>query len=363
MDRGTVDVYEGGAEIYRDRPRTGELPSQVARVVERAPAGLRLDLGSGPGVWTHALGEPVVALDAAHAMLRLVEGTPLRIQADLEALPLRRGVVAATLASKSLQHVPHERLPLALADLHRSMADGAPLELVVFRGPGATWLSDDDLPGRMFWQWEPDRLEAVVRGAGFDDVTVTAVPRPHVDELHVSATRARMLPDLVRPGLRVLVCGYNPSEYAADRGVPFARPGNRFWPAALAAGLVSRDRDPWHAVRHEGVGFTDLVKRATVAAADLTTDELRAGLDRVDSLCQWLRPDAVCVLGIGGWRAVVERTATVGWQARTLGRSPVYVMPNPSGLNASTQHAGFVEHLRLVQRGEHATQEIGEGVR
>jgi double-stranded uracil-DNA glycosylase len=101
-------------------------------------------------------------------------------------------------------------------------------------------------------------------------------------------------------------------------------------------------------VRHDGAGFTDLVKRATVAAAELAVDELRAGLERVDRLCRWLEPGAVCVLGIGGWRRVVDRTAQPGWQERRLGGRPVYVMPNPSGLNASTQHAGFVDHLTRV---------------
>jgi TDG/mug DNA glycosylase family protein len=157
-----------------------------------------------------------------------------------------------------------------------------------------------------------------------------------------------MLADLVRPGLRVLFCGYNPSIYAADRGVPFARPGNRFWPAVLASGLLTVDRDPWHAVTHRRVGFTDLVKRATAAAAELSRDELRAGLGRVTAICEWLAPEIVCFLGIGGWRDLVDRTAVAGWQDDGLGPSRVYVMPNPSGLNASTQHEGFVEHLTRV---------------
>lgn len=349
MDKETVQIYEAGAAIYRDRPRTGELPPQVTRLVRRVREGVRLDLGCGPGVWTGALGDPVVALDAAYAMVALAPENALRVQADAEALPLRRTSVSATLASKSLQHVPAERLPLALADLHRVMRVGAPLELVVFRGAAETWRSEgDDLPGRMFWQWEVPALEAVVQGAGFDPVDIDVRERHDADELHVSATRARMLPDLVRPGLRVLFCGYNPSFYAADHGVPFARPGNRFWPAALAAGVVSRDRDPWHAVRHHGVGFTDMVKRASVAAAELTRDELSAGLERVSRLCEWLRPDVLCILGIGGWRDLVDRRASIGWQPESVGRTRVYVMPNPSGLNASTQHAGYVEHLTRV---------------
>ena len=146
--------------------------------------------------------------------------------------------------------------------------------------------------------------------------------------------------------MRVLVCGLNPSLYAADQGVNFARPGNRFWPALLAAGLVSIDRDPPHALAHHGIGMTDLVKRATVAASELTRDEFVAGLARVERLCAWLRPGVLCVVGLTGWRAAVDRRAVVGWQPRQPGGVPVYVMPNTSGLNASTQHEGFVAHLR-----------------
>lgn len=348
MDKRTVDVYEEkvGDYLRRDlRPSDGA----VAFVSKVIPGALRLDLGCGPGHMTAALGAPVVAVDAAHAMVSRVTATGLRAQADLEALPFRRGALFGTWASKCMQHVPTERLPLVLADLHRASALGAPLDLVVFAGEG-TWTSDraDDLPGRQFWQWDPVRLGAVVQGAGFDDVHIDVVPREGADEIRLSATRARMLPDLVRPGLRVLFCGYNPSLYAADHGVPFGRPGNRFWPAALATGLVTVDRDPFHAVTNDAVGFTDLVKRATVAAAELNRDELRAGLDRVRAICEWLAPEVVCVLGVGGWRSVVNRKAALGWQPERLGPSRVYVMPNPSGLNASTQHDGFVSHLTRV---------------
>jgi TDG/mug DNA glycosylase family protein len=212
-----------------------------------------------------------------------------------------------------------EDLPLELAQKHRELDVGTIVELA--------------LDGR------DQRVRAVVEGAGF---TID-----HVGASSITATRARMLPDFVRPGLRVLFCGYNPSLYAADRGVPFARPGNRFWPAALAAGVLTVDRDPWAAVR-EGVGFTDMVKRASVAAAELSKDELRVGFERVTRLCEWLAPEVICFLGIGGWRDLVHRRATTGWQDQTLGSTRVYVMPNPSGLNASTQHQGYVDHLRKI---------------
>jgi double-stranded uracil-DNA glycosylase len=162
------------------------------------------------------------------------------------------------------------------------------------------------------------------------------------------ARRARTLPDIVGPGMRLLICGLNPSVYAADAGVAFARPGNRFWPAALAAGLVTVDRDPDRALRHHGVGMTDIVKRATVAADELTTAEYRSGLARVERLVRWLRPGRICFVGLAGWRAAVDRRAQPGRQPRDLADVPVYVMPSTSGLNARTSLDELTAHLRAA---------------
>jgi TDG/mug DNA glycosylase family protein len=164
-------------------------------------------------------------------------------------------------------------------------------------------------------------------------------------------TRARTLPDTVGPGMRLLVCGLNPSEYSADVGVGFARPGNRFWPAALAAGLVTEDRDPWHALGVHGVGMTDLVKRATPASAALGREEYRDGFVRLERLVAWLRPRLVLVVGLEGWRAAVDRSATAGSQARTVGGRPVHVMPSTSGRNASSRFEDLVSHLQTAMTG------------
>jgi TDG/mug DNA glycosylase family protein len=162
----------------------------------------------------------------------------------------------------------------------------------------------------------------------------------------VKARRLRTLPDIVGPGMRMLVCGLNPSLYSADAGVNFARPGNRFWPAALAAGVASVDRDPWGALSSHGVGFTDLVKRATVGAAALGADEYRAGAERLAWTVGLLEPGVVCFVGLTGYRAVFDRKAMAG-PVVFAGR-PGYLMPNTSGLNAGTQLGGFVSHLQAA---------------
>ncbi len=119
--------------------------------------------------------------------------------------------------------------------------------------------------------------------------------------------------------MRLLVCGVNPSWYSADAGVGYARPGNRFWPAALAAGHRRRDRDPGHALVDHGVGMTDFVKRPSRTAAEVTSDEYRAGFARVERLVEWLRPGAVCFVGLSGWRDVVDAKAVAGLQPGASG--------------------------------------------
>ncbi len=352
MDRETVDVDvdvdEASIDTYLRRTLTAA--EGAIAFGNAVPDGLvRLDLGCGPGHMTGALGAPVIAADAAWSMISRVEATSMRVQADLESLPFRSGELHGTWASKCLQHIPAERLPMALADLHRCTATGGRLDLVVFEGDGASRSdSTDDLPGRMFWHWPRARLVDVVRGAGFTDVSLTTVERPPTVELHVTAIREHALPDSVGADMRLLVCGLNPSPLTAELGIGFVGPGNRFWPAAIAAGLTDRPKDPRHALAHHGMGMTNLVQRASVGAAELTRDEYAAGMARVERLCEWLAPAAVCFVGLAGWRAAVDRRAVAGIQAQPLGGVPVYVMPNTSGLNARTLPAEHADHLRAA---------------
>jgi len=215
------------------------------------------------------------------------------------------------------------------------------------RGDRDGVLADDALHGRAFTEWDIEPLTDVLVGAGFT-VEACAVDVRNPEWIHVRATRARTLPDLVAPNLRLLLCGLNPSEYSADAGVGFARPGNRFWPAALAAGIVTRDRDPRHALLRHGVGMTDLVKRATPRADALSKDEYRAGAARLERLVRWLRPSVVVFVGLSGYRASIDRRATAGEQPGGFGDAAAYLMPNPSGINAHVTVDDLSTHLRVA---------------
>lgn len=290
----------------------------------------------------------MVALDAAHAMLQLArEAAPHAwcVQADLERLPFRRGSIDGSWALASYLHIRRDHLPWALRELQQVVSVGASASFTMRRGAAAEGeLPGDDFPGRFFAEWEPEPLRDVLTGAGFEVGAMESTQ----EWINVQVTRSRTLPDVVGPEMRVLVCGLNPSLYAADVGVGFARPGNRFWPAALAAGLVSADRDPGHALQHHAVGMTDLVKRATVGADELKKAEYVEGMARVERLVEWLQPRVVCFVGLAGWRAAKDKKATAGEQPEALGGRPVYVMPNPSGLNAHSKLDDFTEHLRGV---------------
>ena len=236
---------------------------------------------------------------------------------------------------------------MALAELHWALLVGAPVSLAVHAGEGQGRRTDDDFPGRFFARWTPSRLRDLLVGAGFEEI--------ETDDgggfVVVQARRARSLPDTVRAGMRLLVCGLNPSVYAADAGAGYARPSNRFWTAAVDAGLVERPRDPAAALRDHDIGMTDLVKRATPRSAELTPDEYRTGAARVRRLVDWLQPGAICFVGLEGYRAAVDPRAQPGWQDQDFGGRPAYVMPSTSGVNARSRPTDLVAHLRAALAG------------
>ena len=350
-DRATVNVYENRAAEWRAERRPKSTSGIEAFAALDRPDGITADLGCGPGWHTAALPSPALAVDAARSMLEMVpDHAPdaLRCRADLAALPLASGSLAGAWASRSYVHLDRRHVPLALADLHRALAPGAPIVLHLFEGDADFEpFSDDDFPGRLYSQWPRDWIAPLVEGAGFMLDSLEQMGRPpKAATLIVKGRRARTLPDTVGPKMHLLICGLNPSVYAADAGAGFARPGNRFWPAALAAGLASTDRDPRRALIDHGVGMTDLVKRATPRADELTADEYRRGLDRLSWLVGWLKPAAVCFVGLAGWRAAVDRKAQAGPQPQELAGRPVYVMPSTSGAAVGYQLADYVSHLQ-----------------
>ena len=168
----------------------------------------------------------------------------------------------------------------------------------------------------------------------------------------LEAAYGRSVPDLIAPELKVLFCGINPSLYSAATGHHFARPGNRFWPALYGAGFTRRLLKPWEEelLLEEGVGISNLVSRATATAAELTDDELRSGRQRLARKVRRFRPRCVAVVGIGAFRVAFDRPrATIGLQPELLSTSAVWVLPNPSGLNANHQLPDLARAFRAVR--------------
>jgi TDG/mug DNA glycosylase family protein len=156
----------------------------------------------------------------------------------------------------------------------------------------------------------------------------------------VAAARGATVPDVLAPGLDVLFVGINPGLYSGAVGHHFARPGNRFWKALHASGFTDRVVSPFDErdLLELGIGVSNIVARATATADELSRDELRAGARELERRVRRMRPRIVAFLGIGAYRAAFERPkAELGAQDETFGGALVWVLPNPSGLNASYQ--------------------------
>jgi len=154
-----------------------------------------------------------------------------------------------------------------------------------------------------------------------------------------AATR-KTVPDLVRPGLDVLFCGINPGRYSAAAGHHFAGPGNQFWPTLFAAGFTPRRFTAFDEAEllPLGFGITNFVSRATASAAELTPKELRAGARTLTRKVLRLKPRFVAFVGLQAYRVAFARPrAQIGLQPETLGATRLWLLPNPSGLNAHHQ--------------------------
>ncbi|MEU5906812.1 G/U mismatch-specific DNA glycosylase [Micromonospora sp. NPDC047527] len=153
----------------------------------------------------------------------------------------------------------------------------------------------------------------------------------------VAAAAGRGLVDVIGPGLRVLFCGFNPGLYSAAVGEHFARRGSRFWPALHRSGFTDRELRPQERdeMLRQGLGLTSLSNRATARADELTSTELVAGVTRLAVKAERHRPAWVAILGVTAYRIAFARPrAGLGPQPDQLGPARVWVLPNPSGLNA-----------------------------
>ena len=243
----------------------------------------------------------------------------------------RKTVPAGSAEQSSVYYVPLDPgMPGALAHLQLSLPVGAGLRCEGPPGPSAAW------PAAV------PPLAQLVRGAGF----IVERARRTGGRWVVEAQRDRTLPDFVAGGMRILVCGLNPSVVSADVGFGYAGATNRFWSAAVAAGVVTHPREPIVALAEDRVGMTDLVKRATPNADSLTAAEYQEGADRVRRLVEWLRPGVVLFVGLTGWRAAIDRRAAPGPQPSLFGDAPAYVMPSTSGRNARTTPAELISHFQ-----------------
>jgi TDG/mug DNA glycosylase family protein len=165
--------------------------------------------------------------------------------------------------------------------------------------------------------------------------------RPTKAELE--AARDRLIPDVLPAKgetLRVLFTGINPGLYSAATGHHFARPGNRFWPALHRSGFTERLLQPWEQdlLPALGLGISNVAPRATARADELTDEELRKGGEHLVELAETYRPAYVAIAGVTAYRTAFGRPkAQIGPQEETIGPAGLWILPNPSGLNASWQ--------------------------
>lgn len=156
----------------------------------------------------------------------------------------------------------------------------------------------------------------------------------------IRAAFGKTVPDIIAPDLHVLFCGINPSLYSAAVGHHFARPGNRFWRTLHAAGFTERLLTPFEDgdLLKFGYGLTNIVDRATARADELDTEELVRGQRQLEAKVQHYRPRFLATLGISAYRTAFNRPkAVVGKQNESLCSAIIWVLPNPSGLNAHYQ--------------------------
>ena len=182
---------------------------------------------------------------------------------------------------------------------------------------------------------------------------MTTPPSLKPTKQQLGEAAGKTVPDVIAPGLRVLFCGINPGLYTAAVGHHFARPGNRFWPALHQSGFAGRLLSPFEEqeLLKLGLGVTNVVARATAAASELSDDDFVKGGRVLRSKVRRYHPRIVAVLGVGAYRAAFTRPkAVVGEQDEQIADARVWVLPNPSGLNANYQLNELSRLFRVLRR-------------
>jgi double-stranded uracil-DNA glycosylase len=177
-------------------------------------------------------------------------------------------------------------------------------------------------------------------------------PRARPSRADLESARDKTLPDVAAPGLRVLFSGINPGLYSAATGYHFARPGNRFWPALHRSGFTPRQLDPseQEQLLELGLGITNIAARATARADELAAAELREGGRLLRAKTEFLAPRWLAIAGVGAFAAAFGRKKViVGPQDLALGQTRVWVLPNPSGLNAHYTPATLAEEFARLR--------------
>jgi len=163
----------------------------------------------------------------------------------------------------------------------------------------------------------------------------------------------KTVPDVIGPDLRVLFCGINPGLYTAAVGHHFARPGNRFWPALCRSGFTERLLSPFEEreLLSLGLGITNVVARATTSASELTREDFVEGGRALKAKVRRYRPRIIAILGVGAYRqAFAQPKAVIGEQTERIVSARVWVLPNPSGLNANYQLPDLVKLFRELRQ-------------
>src|SRR5262245_813323 len=186
----------------------------------------------------------------------------------------------------------------------------------------------------------------------------THVWRPTSEE--ILAAKNKTVPDVIAYKLRVLFCGINPSLYSAAVGHHFARPGNRFWPTLYASGFTDKLYSPFEdqELVKVGCGVINIVNRATATAAELSLEELVKGGKQLERKVRRYAPKYIALVGISAYRAAFDqRKAVIGRQESKLGEAQVWVLPNPSGLNAHYQLDELEKLFSELYRSAYASAE------